>query len=120
MMIGTKEFIALILLVTLISSGCSFYASASEKNCKDGWGENSYFLNSNKEINVQQMRLKTPDEIVNRRVAYVTIECSKEKDFLIKENDGFKNVTQQDFFQFIKRYNLSCSGCLDVYLSGCC
>jgi len=110
----------LILVFVLFLIGCTTQKDNGKK-CLDGWGENSYFPNANKSISEKPLQMKTPDAILNTRLAFTKIECGEVVAYYIKTSDGFEEIPIKEIFDaFVADFNESCNGCLDLYVSGCC
>ncbi len=61
-------------------------------------------------------------ELIDVRIAYFEEHaCSGEKGgYFTKQDDVFREVSENEFNIFIKNYNDSCEGCLTGHFDGCC
>ncbi len=117
----TLTILLLSVFFLFLVMGCFKEPSSVATKCLDGWGEDSFFSNTDKSVNNSPWTsFSPPAAVIERRVAYLKYSCDEPTKYFVKTNDSFNNVSLEDLRNYVKAYNSSCDGCLEVYISGCC
>ncbi len=85
-------------------------------SCLDGWENYCYFDLYTQQIDRSKLLEQQKDNCYAYFESSVCEPCKQ--NYLIKNNDSFKNVTCEEFYQTINEKNESCSGCLRQTFNG--
>jgi len=100
---------------------CRNNECVEDYGCVDGDTYICYYPNPDGSLTFPLDHLP-PQELIDIRVAYFEEHACWEgpHGYFVKENGGFKNVSEDEFNIFISDYNESCNGCLSSHFAGCC
>jgi hypothetical protein len=91
-------------------------------NCVDGFGEDCYFDTTVYNKQDIETGISFSEEAKSKcfgvHSSSVCGDCHNV--FELKEDDNFKEVTCEDFFQATEDKNNECNDCIDVVFAGCC